>query len=332
MSYILTFLWRWTKTIWEGDSPGTTILLTSTISSIVPAWPLKTLSMWLLLPTLSSFQHPVVLPTWDSFHLCASFKEGACWKWRPCPQLEPTIHTHKGKSFLSLKMRAQFFWIIHLWITHLLASMYLHPFTRSFPKCFGKPSYSHIKRWKSESESCSVVSDSLWPHGLSMEFSRPEYSSGLSLFQGIYFPTQGSNPGLPHCRRILYQLSQKGSPGTLEWVAYPFSKGFSWPRNRTRVSHIVGRFFTKWAIREAQKMKRWNQFFRVGPYLSSWLRPGKSLLLFLLYSTDFYQFQSGTNVMNIGDLVIGFTGSLNSLAIYAHFDLGAYIYSYGKSL
>ena len=33
----------------------------------------------------------------------------------------------------------------------------------------------------------------------------------LSLLQGI-FPTQGLNPGLPHCRRILYQLSHKGSP------------------------------------------------------------------------------------------------------------------------
>ena len=33
----------------------------------------------------------------------------------------------------------------------------------------------------------------------------------LSLLQGI-FPTQGSNPGLPHCRWILYQLSHKGSP------------------------------------------------------------------------------------------------------------------------
>jgi len=32
-----------------------------------------------------------------------------------------------------------------------------------------------------------------------------------SLFQGL-FPTQGSNPGLPHCRQILYQLSHKGSP------------------------------------------------------------------------------------------------------------------------
>ena len=33
----------------------------------------------------------------------------------------------------------------------------------------------------------------------------------LSLLQGI-FPTAGSNPGLPHCRRILYPLSHKGSP------------------------------------------------------------------------------------------------------------------------
>ena len=44
--------------------------------------------------------------------------------------------------------------------------------------------------------------------------------------QGI-FPTQGSNPGLPHYRWILYQLSHKGSLRILEWVAYPFSSGSS---------------------------------------------------------------------------------------------------------
>ena len=49
---------------------------------------------------------------------------------------------------------------------------------------------------------------------------------GLSLLLEI-FPTQGSNPGLPHCRRILYQLSHKGSPRILEWVTYPFSSGSS---------------------------------------------------------------------------------------------------------
>jgi len=40
----------------------------------------------------------------------------------------------------------------------------------------------------------------------------------LSLLQGI-FTTQGSNPGLPHCRKILYQLSHEGSLRILEWVA-----------------------------------------------------------------------------------------------------------------
>jgi len=37
----------------------------------------------------------------------------------------------------------------------------------------------------------------------------------FSLLQGI-FPTQGSNPGLPHCRWILYQLSHQGSPKHME--------------------------------------------------------------------------------------------------------------------
>ena len=36
----------------------------------------------------------------------------------------------------------------------------------------------------------------------------------------------------------------------LEWVATSFSRGSSWPRDRTQVSHIVGRRFTIWATRE----------------------------------------------------------------------------------
>ena len=61
------------------------------------------------------------------------------------------------------------------------------------------------------SESCSVMSDSLWPHGLYSPRNSPGQNTGVdscSLLQGI-FPTQGSNPGLPHCRRILYQLSNR---------------------------------------------------------------------------------------------------------------------------
>ena len=37
----------------------------------------------------------------------------------------------------------------------------------------------------------------------------------------------------------------------LEWVAIPFSRGISWPRNQTRVSCIADGFFTSWAIRKA---------------------------------------------------------------------------------
>ena len=104
-----------------------------------------------------------------------------------------------------------------------------------------------------ESESRSVVSDSLWPHGLYSPWNSPGQNTGvgsLSLLQGI-FPTQGSNPGLLHCRQILYQLSHKGSPKILERVIYLFSRGYSWPRNWTEVSYIVGGFLTNWAMKEA---------------------------------------------------------------------------------
>ena len=61
--------------------------------------------------------------------------------------------------------------------------------------------------------------------GLHSPWNSPGQNTGvgsLSLLQGI-FPTQGSNPGLPQCRQILYQLSHQGSPTVLEWVAYPIS-------------------------------------------------------------------------------------------------------------
>ena len=136
-----------------------------------------------------------------------------------------------------------------------------------------------------ESESRSVVSNSMQPHGLCSPWNSSGQNTGVgscSLLQGIFpthdqtqvshiagdslsaepqgkpknngvgslpllqqiFPTQGSNPGLPYCRWVLYQLSHKGSPRILEWVAYPFSSRSSRPRNRTGVSCIAGGFFT----------------------------------------------------------------------------------------
>ena len=105
------------------------------------------------------------------------------------------------------------------------------------------------KSEKIESESRLVMSNSLWPHRLYRPWSSLGQNTvvgSLSLLQGI-FPTQGSNPGLLHCRQILYQLSHRGSPGILEWVTYPFSRGSSYPG----IFCNAGRFFTNWAIREA---------------------------------------------------------------------------------
>ena len=62
--------------------------------------------------------------------------------------------------------------------------------------------------------SCSGVSNSLQSHELYSPWDSQGQNIGvgsLSLLLGI-FPTQGSNPGLLHCRRILYQLSHNGSP------------------------------------------------------------------------------------------------------------------------
>ena len=75
----------------------------------------------------------------------------------------------------------------------------------------------------------------------------------LSLLQWI-FPTQGSNWGLLHCRRILYQLSYREAQKLkLEWVAMPSSRGSSQPRDWMQVFHIAGGFFIVGATREAQE-------------------------------------------------------------------------------
>ena len=80
-----------------------------------------------------------------------------------------------------------------------------------------------------KSESHSVVSNSLQTHRLHSPWNSPGQSMGvgsLSLLQGI-FPTQGSNPGLPHCRRILYQLIHKGSPLKTWVISKNISQTFS---------------------------------------------------------------------------------------------------------
>ena len=90
----------------------------------------------------------------------------------------------------------------------------------------------------SENESHSVVSDSLQPHGLYRPWNSPGQNTGmgsLSLLQGI-FPTQGWNPGLPHCRQILYQLSHMGSPCRKQYRR----PGFNYLPNAAERTHHQG--------------------------------------------------------------------------------------------
>ena len=65
----------------------------------------------------------------------------------------------------------------------------------------------------------SLVTDSLWPHGLwPTRLLCPRVSPGKNTGVGCHvllqaiFPAQGLNPGLPYCRQNLYHLSCQGSP------------------------------------------------------------------------------------------------------------------------
>ena len=80
-----------------------------------------------------------------------------------------------------------------------------------------------------------------------------------ALLQEI-FPTQGLNTGLPHAGGFFTVWATWEAQEYLEWVAYPFSRGFSWSRDRTGVSCIAGRFFTSWATRKEikEELKKWR--------------------------------------------------------------------------
>ena len=94
------------------------------------------------------------------------------------------------------------------------------------------------------------------PPGFSVHGNSPGKDIGVgchAFFQEI-FPTQEYNPGLLHCKWVLYRLSHQGNPRRLDWIPDPFSGVSSQHRNQTRVSCIAGRFSTRWATGEALKL------------------------------------------------------------------------------
>ena len=117
------------------------------------------------------------------------------------------------------------------------------------------------------------------PAGWLIDLAAPRSSQDLSS------PNQGSNPcplqwkhrvltssldhqEIPYPARFnlsCYCLWATAVLKILEWVAYPFPRGSSQPRNRTGVSCIAGGFFTNWAMREAH----WEHIKEVQSYRSA---------------------------------------------------------------
>ena len=86
----------------------------------------------------------------------------------------------------------------------------------------------------------------------SMEFSQPEYWSGQPFPSSGDLPNPGVKPRSPPLQVDSFPAEPQGSPRILEWVAYPFFSESSQLGKQTRVFCIAGRFFTNWAMREAQ--------------------------------------------------------------------------------
>ena len=109
--------------------------------------------------------------------------------------------------------------------------------------------------------SCSVIgSSSSW-------LSECQLSSQLSKES----ESESRWVGSTLCRPMDYAVREILLARILEWVAVPFSKGSSQPRDWTQVSCIAGAFFTNWATRKADLSKEerviscWNKaaFFQV---------------------------------------------------------------------
>ena len=167
--------------------------------------------------------------TWGSVNLCQG--QGCFWTKCQLPNISPHL-------------------FVLLW---LLANVPFHSFTagieaglhyRNQNFWYGSL-HSGKRKWKWKSLNhvrlfCNPMDCSPW--------NSPGQNTGVGNLSLQIFPFQGSNPGLPHCRQILYQLSHQGSPRILEWIPYSFFNGSSQPMNWTGVSCIAGRFFTNWAI------------------------------------------------------------------------------------
>ena len=84
----------------------------------------------------------------------------------------------------------------------------------------------------------------------------------------------------------------------LEWVAFPFSRKSSQPRNWTQVSHIAGGLFTSWATREAQEYWLGSLSLLQTTFLTQELNWGLLHCRWILYQMS-YQGSSGLDGLQL---------------------------------
>ena len=99
----------------------------------------------------------------------------------------------------------------------------------------------------------------------------------ISLGFALYFSDESESEGAQSCPTFCDPMDCSPSGFSsingilqariLEWVAIFFSRGSSWPRDQTQVSHIAGRLFTLWATRESLMMVMLNIFSRTCGHL-----------------------------------------------------------------
>ena len=97
----------------------------------------------------------------------------------------------------------------------------------------------------------------------------------------------------------------------LEWVAFPFSRGSSQPRDRTQVSSIAGRFFTSWATREAQEYWVGSLSLLQWIFPTRELNPGLLHCRWILYQLSY----QGGDVICVSEVIDISPGNLDSSLI-----------------
>ena len=162
----------------------------------------------------------------------------------------------------------------HDWSDLAAAAAAREDFTRMFAHLLFRVTYRYVSlhRYTGHSKRAGTVSFILaFLRDLAWFFPCTGYTAVNEIMQEVKTVSSMKVLAAQSCptrEPMDYSLSGSSVHGilqlrTVEWVAIPFSREPSQPRDRTQVSHIAGRFFTIWATREAL----------VQPYRAPWSRP-----------------------------------------------------------